>query len=219
MRSMSILALVFLFAINASVAQKPPFFDEIQNFKRQDSLAQSPKNVILFVGSSSFRLWENLQKDFPQYRILNRGFGGSHLPEITLYANDIIFPYQPKQILIYGGDNDLAEGDSVTAYVVLRRFQDLFNTIRKKLPLTPIAFVSIKPSPSRKNLMSRAEQANLLIRGFLQDKLNTSFIDIYYPMLDESGEPRKDIFLSDNLHMNEKGYEIWKKVIQPYLIK
>ena len=219
MKRISFFAISFLLFASASFAQKTPFYDEIQNFKKQDSISKPPKNAILFVGSSSFRVWKNMQKDFSDYVILNRGFGGSHLTEVTLYANDIIFPYQPKQILIYGGDNDLAEGDSVNAYVVFRRFTELFNTIRSKLPLTPIAFVAIKPSPSRTHLMSQAAQANLLIRGFLQDKMNTSFIDIYYPMLDESGQPRKDIFLSDNLHMNEKGYEIWKRIIQPYLIK
>jgi len=213
------LVLVVSCAFEFATAQKPAFYDEIQIFKKADSLNPPPKNAILFVGSSSFRLWKNLNESFPGYTIINRGFGGSHLPEVKYYANDIIFPYEPKQILIYAGDNDLAEGDSVTAYVVFRRFKELFDEIRTKLPATQILFVAIKPSPSRKNIMPRAAQANLLIRGFLQDKMNTAFIDIYNPMLDENGQPKADIFISDNLHMNEKGYAIWTKIIQPYLIK
>lgn len=219
MKPLSIIAFVICFAVKLSHAQGTPFYNEIQQFKKQDSISQPPKNAILFVGSSSFRMWQTLQKDFPGYVIINRGFGGSNLLEVNMYAKDIIFPYQPKQILIYGGDNDLSQHDSVNANVVLRRFVELFNNLRSRLPNAHISFVAIKPSPSRKHLMPQANQANLLIRGFLQDKLNTSFIDIYHPMLDESGEARKDIFLNDNLHMNEKGYEIWKRIIQPYLIK
>ena len=213
---------VFLFLIciqNLNAQQKFPFWDEIQNFKKQDSINPPPKNAILFVGSSSFRKWTDIQDYFPGYKIINRGFGGSLLPDVIRYADDIIFPYHPKQVLIYCGDNDLAASDTVSATTVVTRFQQLFNMIRKKLPGASIVFVSIKPSPSRKKLMPKMEAANKMIKKFLSTKPKTGFVDVYHKMLKPDGRPMDDIFLEDKLHMTAKGYAIWQKEIQPFLLK
>jgi len=199
--------------------QQPPFWNEIAAFKKQDSAHFPPKQAILFVGSSSFRMWSTVQDDFPGYKIINRGFGGSAFPDVTRYSGDIIFPYQPKQIVIYCGDNDLAASDTVSAGTVFSRFVQLFSIIRKKMPDVHIVFVSIKPSPSRQMLMPKMEKANALIRKFLQDNPRTAFADVYHAMLTPRGEPVKELFLADNLHMNAKGYAIWKKIIQPFLLK
>jgi lysophospholipase L1-like esterase len=171
------------------------------------------------VGSSSFRLWNNIQDDFPGYTIINRGFGGSSLPDVIRYEKDIIFPYQPRQIVIYCGENDLAASDTVTAQLVLKRFETLFEDIRNRFPKIPIAFVSIKPSPSRQQLMPKMEEANRLIKNFLKQKKKTAFIDVYHLMLNPDGTVLKDIFIADNLHINAKGYAIWQKTIEPYLLK
>lgn len=210
---------VSVFVFQLLSAQQPPFYDEIQTFKKQDSVSSQPKNAILFVGSSSFTKWQDVQSYFPGYTIINRGFGGSSLPDVIRYAHDIILPYHPKQVIIYCGDNDLASSDTVTPQVVTDRFKKLFNIIRSNLPGTKITYVSIKPSPSRKHLMPKMKQANLMIKSFLQKQENTSFIDIYNAMLLPVGKPKPEIFLEDSLHMNEKGYAIWKKAIQPHLIK
>ena len=213
----------FLFLLSSytktRAQQHPPFYDEIQNFKKSDSIHFPPKNAILFVGSSSIRKWEDVQDYFPDETVINRGFGGSELTDATRYANDIIIPYHPRQIVIYSGENDLAYSDTITAEIVLRRFEKLFNIIRGAMPHVPIIYISIKPSPSRKNLTSEMEKANKLISNFLHSKKNTVFIDVYHKMLDESGNPMPDIFLDDNLHMNAKGYHIWQKAIEPYLQK
>jgi lysophospholipase L1-like esterase len=208
-----------VFAFQFVYAQQPPFYEEIQQFKKKDSISFPPKNAILFVGSSSFRKWEDVQSYFPGYKIINRGFGGSTLPDVIRYANNVILPYHPKQVLVYCGDNDLAASDTVTPQIVTSRFRNLFHIIRTNLPKANIAYVSIKPSPSRAKLMPKMKQANLLIKSFLQKQKNTSFIDVYKPMLLPTGEPKPEIFLEDSLHMNAKGYAIWKKVIQPYLKK
>ena len=113
--------------------QQPAFWDDIQAFKKQDSVSFPPKNAILFIGSSSFTKWTDVQKYFPGYTIINRGFGGSSLPDLIRYANEIVFPYQPKQIVIYCGENDLARSDTVTAELVVKRFRQLFTIIRNKL--------------------------------------------------------------------------------------
>jgi lysophospholipase L1-like esterase len=219
MKIKSILFLFLLLSFAYVNAQNTPFSSEIQDFKKQDSIQFPPKNSILFVGSSSFRKWDDIQSYFPGYTIINRGFGGSTIPDAIRYADEIIFPYEPKQILIYEGDNDLAFSDKITPDSVLSRFTKLFTLIREKLPNTSIAFVAIKPSPSRQKLMPKMQQANSLIKNFLKNKKNTAFIDVYHKMLNKDGTPIKDIFLEDDLHMNAKGYHIWQKAIQPYLLK
>lgn len=139
------------------------------------------------------------------------------MPDVILYVNDVITPYTPKQVVIYCGDNDLASSDTVQPQHVLQRFQQLFNLIRSRDNKVYIAFVSIKPSPSRERLKAKMEQSNQLIESFLKTKKRTAFIDVYHPMLLSDGKADPSLFIQDNLHMNAKGYAIWKRVIQPYL--
>lgn len=223
MKILSKLFIIFIFVLQSpllSQAQEnPPFYDEIQSFKKQDSLHFPPSNAILLVGSSSFRKWEDVQDYFPAYTIINRGFGGSSLPDVIHYADDIIFPYNPKQIIIYCGENDLASSDTVSANTVFTRFTELFDLIRNRLPTVPLAFVSMKPSPSRVSLMHKMTDGNMMIKDFLKSKKNTAYVDVYSKMLKANGMPMDDIFLEDNLHMNAKGYTIWKGIFLPYLIK
>jgi lysophospholipase L1-like esterase len=211
--------LFFLTFTAAAYAQQPRFYNDIQAFKKKDSIHFPPKGAIVFAGSSSFTKWTDIEKYFPGYSIINRGFGGSSFTDVIKYEKDIIFPYQPKQVVIYCGDNDLAASDTVTAQIVFQRFKTLFQDIRMQLPNAGIVFVSIKPSPSRQRLMPEMKKANELIKQFLLTKKNTAFADVYNKMLTQDGMPIKDIFISDSLHMNEKGYAIWKKVIEPYLIE
>jgi len=202
-----------------AVAQQAAFYSDIQAFKKADETQAPPKHAILFVGSSSFTKWKDVQDYFPGYPILNRGFGGSTLPDVIRYAGDIIFPYQPKQIVIYCGENDLASSDTVTAAMVVERFKTLFGMIRKKLGHVPVVFVSLKPSPSRSRLFPKMKEVNEQVNLFLKKDKNAAFADVYSKMLDAGGQPMKDIFLSDSLHMNAKGYAIWKPVIEPLLVK
>ena len=213
------LILVFMVLSGLAVAQNAPFYSEIKAFKTQDSLHFPPKHAILLLGSSSFRKWTDVQNYFPGYPIINRGFGGSTFPDAIRYLNEIVFPYRPRQILIYEGDNDVASSDKITADSVFNRFKELFFLLRKKLPETTIDFVSIKPSPSRQRLMPEMEKANSLIKDFLTNEKRSAFVDVYHSMLDKNGLPDKSIFIEDELHMNAKGYAIWQKIIEPYLLK
>jgi lysophospholipase L1-like esterase len=203
---------------DTQIVATPPFWNDIQNFKKQDSVSFPPKNAILLIGSSSFTKWTDVQDYFPGYTIVNRGFGGSTLLDEIRYVNDIVFPYQPKQIIIYCGENDLASSDTVTAAMVFDRFKQLFQMIRGKTE-APIADISMKPSPSRRHLFPKMRQGNQLIKDFLATQKNAVFIDVHQKMLNTLGEPFPEIFLSDSLHMNAKGYAIWQKEIQPYLLK
>ena len=211
--------LIQFIGFNSLQAQPFAFLDEITAFKKSDSVNHPPKNVILFVGSSSFRMWKNIQQDFPGYTIINRGFGGSTLPDVMYYANDIIFPYMPRQIVIYVGENDLASSDTVTAQSVVNRFKSLFYLIRNRMNEVPIVFVSIKPSPSREKLLPKIKEANRGIKLFLKKKMKVSYVDVFHKMLTPKGLIRGELFIEDQLHMNNKGYEIWKNTIRPYLLK
>lgn len=208
---------LFLLLAPDSQAQDAPFYNEIVEFKKADSSQMPASNAVLFVGSSSIRMWKDLQNDFPGITVINRGFGGSSTPHVIHYADDIIFPYNPKQIVIYVGENDLASSPPATPDEVANRIDTLIHLIRNKLPLVPIVYISIKPSISRLSLMPDMKKANKLIKERLSHQKNIVFVDVFSKMLDENGKPMKDIFLADNLHMNAKGYAIWKKALEPYL--
>jgi lysophospholipase L1-like esterase len=219
-KNFAVALFLFLFpALLKAQDGKPPFYDDIQAFKKQDSIASPPKKAILFIGSSSFTMWKDVQKDFPSHTIINRGFGGSTLLDQLRYVEDIVYPYAPRQVVIYCGENDLAASDTVTAALVFQRFRKLFRLIRSKYPRAGIAYVSMKPSPSRVMLLGKMREGNELIREFLRGKKNTAYVDVYKAMVDGEGRPYADIFLDDNLHMNEKGYAIWKRLIEPHLLK
>lgn len=213
----TILALLILAACFTTDAQ--PFSNDIAAFKKQDSISFPGTGKILFTGSSSFTMWQDVQDYFPGYSIINRGFGGSSLTDLIRYAKDVIFPYEPRQIVIYCGENDFAGDDNLYPARVAQRFMDLFSIIRGRFKKVPVAYISIKPSPSRQHLMAKFSAANIMIREFLKKKKRTAFINVYHAMLKDDKMPMDDIFLDDNLHMNKKGYAIWQKIIQPYLIK
>ncbi len=206
-----------LLCLLVTFAQQYPFYKEVQDFKHKDSLSKPAGNEILFIGSSSFTYWQDAQNYFPGHPIINRAFGGSSLTHLIHYANDIIFPYNPKQIVIYCGENDLAASDTVTAQIVFKRFQTLFSIIREKLPEVPVVFVSIKPSPSRAHILPKVKEANKLIKKYLRKQSNAAFVDVYSKMVNKDGSIKEEIFLEDRLHMNKTGYIIWQKAIAPYL--
>ena len=209
----------FLLLFAAFISNAQPFASDIAAFKKQDSISFPPKNAILFVGSSSFTKWKDVQDYFPGYSIINRGFGGSTLPDVIRYEKDIIFPYQPKQIVIYCGENDVASSDTISPEMVLKRFEQLFTDIRLQFPKVNLVFISLKPCPSRWQMKDRMIASNELIQKYLKKKRYTAFVSVWKAMLDADGNPMPGIFITDRLHMNAKGYAIWQKLILPYLIK
>ncbi len=212
-----LLAFVVLSCFSNVQAQEARFWRDIQAFKKQDSLKTPLQNAILFIGSSSFTNWTSVQTDFPEHPIINRGFGGSTLKDVIYYYDNIVTPYQPKQVVIYCGENDFAESDTVSSRMVFLRFKQLYNMLRNDLGDIDIAYVSIKPSPSRKHLLPKMMEANRQIESFIKEENKIEFIDVFHGMLDKDGNPKTDIFLEDQLHMNAKGYSAWIKAIKPFL--
>ncbi|MEY3947006.1 MAG: hypothetical protein RJB03_1712 [Bacteroidota bacterium] len=194
------------------------FINEIRAFQKADSINPPVKGAILLIGSSSFTKWQNVADWFPDKRIINRGFGGSSLPDLIHYFDQIVTPYDPVQVLVYCGENDVASSTSITADTVLKRFKQLHGMIRKIYPKVRISFVSLKPSPVRVSFLPTVRETNRLIEKFCKSSANTDYIDVFSPMLNVDGSFMEELFVSDRLHMNEKGYLIWKNAMEPYLL-
>lgn len=210
---------ILLFSLLLMTAQgfAQPFINEIQQFRKADSLSAPPANPILFVGSSSFRMWKDVKDYFPGYTIINRGFGGSGLPHLIQYAEDVIFKYNPRQIVIYCGENDL--GPDVKGEYIAGKFRELFRLIRSRMPDVPVAYISMKPSPRREKFLDAMKDGNKRIKKFLRKQKHTAYIDVFSAMCNADGSLKTGLFLEDNLHMNSSGYKIWQPLILPHLIK
>ncbi len=215
-----LLVLLFLAfgGVKGVYAQKDfPFASEIKEFKHQDSLKFPPPNGILFIGSSSIRLWADLEQRFAGKPIIKRGVGGSQLWQLVdYYTPYILFPYHPRKIFIYDGENDIAAGKS--GKFVFDEFGKLYDMIKKGLPDAAIYYMSIKPSPSRLKYKAEMDSANQLIKNYLAGKPNSIYIDLSTVILKpNSAAPDSSLFKPDYLHLNSKGYDKWQKVLEPYV--
>lgn len=187
---------------------------EIAAFEARDRTNPPPKNCIVFVGSSSIRFWSSLQDDFPGLPVVNRGFGGSELADSVMLADRIIIPYHPRQVVIYAGANDLAAGKAPN--IVFGDFVALVTRIRESLPEARIAFIACAPNPARWRIVDKVKEFNELARDYCAGH-NLTFINVFPLMLGADGLPKPDIFREDRLHMNAKGYAIWRQAVAPAL--
>jgi hypothetical protein len=212
-----LLCLTFAIGNKVHAQQGFPFADEIRAFKHQDSISFPPKSGILFIGSSSIRLWSDLEQRFPGKPIIKRGVGGCELWQLVdYYTPYILFPYKPHKVFIYAGENDIAGGKS--AQFVADEFQKLWGMIHRQLPGAQIYYMSIKPSPSRAKYFDEMVKANKLIKGYLANKPNSTYIDMGTVILKASSSiPDSSLFRADYLHLNSKGYDKWQKVLEPYV--
>jgi lysophospholipase L1-like esterase len=170
---------------------------------------------ILFTGSSSIRFWKDPVKDFNNEKILNRGFGGSQIIDLVENFDQIIFKYHPVKIVIYSGDNDVEIGKS--AEIVYGDFCTLFGMIKAKLPDAEVVYIAIKPSISRWDKVLEMSKTNTMIHEFLNKQSKGTFVDIFSPMIGLDGKPIKALFIEDGLHLSEEGYQLWTKILMPYI--
>ncbi|MEK6237251.1 MAG: SGNH/GDSL hydrolase family protein [Planctomycetales bacterium] len=186
----------------------------IAKFEEGDRSEPPPRDAVLFIGSSSIRGWK-LEKYFPDRKVINRGFGGSHIADSVQFTERIVWPYEPKTIVLYAGDNDVASGK--TPDRVLRDFREFVGKTHRKLPRARILFISIKPSIKRWNLAGPMRAANALIRKEAARDKRVEYVDVFAPMLNDEGTPRKELFAKDGLHLNHEGYLLWTKTLLPLL--
>ena len=221
-RALSAALLVGCTLVGQAYAGSPPVVPDasweqtLAVFDALDRERAPPPDGVLFVGSSSIRLWDSLQKDFAALPVvINRGFGGSKLSDCVRHLDRLVVPYRPRLVLVYAGDNDIAAGR--TAEDILARFRAFAEGVRASLPRTRIAFISIKPSPARARLIPEIRRANALVHDYVATVPNTQFIDVFTPMLAADGSPRPELFRADALHLSASGYELWRTVIGPYV--
>lgn len=185
-------------------------------FADADRENPTPPGGVVFVGSSSIRLWD-LGKSFPNLSPtpLNRGFGGSHLEDSINNVELLILKHKPRLVVVYAGDNDIAAGKNPDR--VVADFQKLTQLVHQRLPETRIAYIAIKPSIARWKLSGEMKQANDRIAELCEENESLEFIDIWTPMLGDDGRPRAELFVNDGLHMSEAGYKIWASLVAPLL--
>jgi len=184
-------------------------------FAAADLKNAPPVGGVVFVGSSSIRLWNDLEEQFEDARVLKRGFGGSRLTDCVKHLDRLVIAYQPRLVMLYAGDNDLAEGGSPEE--ILERVKAFADGVHGRLPDTQVTFISIKPSPARRALIGKARAANELVRAYAETHPRVDYIDVFTPMLAADGAPRAELFRKDALHLNDQGYALWRKIISPFV--
>lgn len=190
--------------------------DSFAAFDAADAAAAPRPGGVVFVGSSSIRLWNDLEQQFQDpIAVTKRGFGGSRLLDCAEHVQRLVLPYKPRLVVVYAGDNDLAEGRSPEQ--VLASFQAFVTGVHAALPQTRIAYLSIKPSPLRATLMPAVQRTNALIADYSASRPLLSYVDVYTRMLGTDGRPRAELFSKDALHLNAEGYALWKSVIEERL--
>lgn len=211
-----LLAILLLLAPPLTIDAEPEIWRvEIDALTATDAEQPPPEGAVLFVGSSSIRLWASLADDFPGVATIQRGFGGSHLADSTFFFDRIVLPYRPRVVVLYAGDNDLAAGR--TAEAVLGDFLAFHARLRAELPDTRLVFLSIKESPARVHLRAEARRANHLIAGACWRDPHCRFADVAATLLSPDGTFLTGLFEADGLHINRDGYAAWAAVIGPLL--
>ncbi len=213
LRSLALLLVVSFTSVGWSAPDK--WAAAIDEYTRADRSNPPPKGGIVFVGSSSIRLWTTLAQDFPDLPLINRGFGGSELADSLFYADRIVTAYQPKTVVVYAGENDINAGKSPET--VHADFNAFRAKVHAALPQARIIFIAMKPSPSRWKLKENFVRGNALIATECQKDPRLTFCDIWPDMLDAQGAPRPELFVKDMLHMKPEGYAIWTKRLTPLL--
>lgn len=202
-------------ALPLDPVSSPAWIDDMARFAAEDASRPPPPRPVVFTGSSSVRMWPDLERAFGDLPVLNRGFGGSQFRDAVHHADEIAIRYRPRRVLIYSGDNDLMSGRSPAQVAAdARRFAA---RIHRELPGTPVAFIAIKPSPHNAHLIDRQREANALIADWARRQPDVDYIDVFTPMLDADGHPRTDLFLADGLHLDAQGYALWRRLVGAYL--
>lgn len=199
-----------------SQAQDPQRFQkDIEVLTNKDYNFTTGKELVVFTGSSSMKLWEDAPGAFPRYNVINNGFGGSHFSDLLYYYEDLIVKPQPDILFIYEGDNDIASGKDPRK--VRDEARQLIKKIRSDLPQTRIVLIAVKPSVSRMEFKEQYETLNRYLERIARRSRNVDFADMWDAMTNSNGEVYTDIFVDDNLHLNKKGYEIWVEVLGRHL--
>lgn len=194
------------------------FENAIKKFEQADAKAMPPEGAVLCVGSSSIRMWHGkLAEDLAPLTVIGRGFGGSNTNDLLYYADRIVIKYKPRAVVIYEGDNDVAQG--VKPPAILATHKLLLDKIEDELPGCRVYLLAVKPSIKRLEMWPKMTQVNAELAELADDRDSVTYIDIATPMLDANGQPRAELFIKDDLHLNRAGYELWRDTVRPVLVE
>lgn len=216
-RALTIAALVRARQTRAAArfgGQPDPWAAEIAKFVEADTTTPPAPGGIVFVGSSSIRLWD-LQAAFTGLPVINRGFGGTQVADSVRHVDRLVLRHRPRAVVFYAGDNDLAAGRSPQQ--VLDDYRAFVQRVHAALPATRVAFIAIKPSLARWALVGKVREANALVRSLCDADDRLGFVDVDGPMLGWDARPRADLFVEDGLHLSPKGYALWTTLVRPFL--
>ena len=202
-----------------ALATRPaePYVNEIRKFEAADATTLPAAGGIVFVGSSTFRIWDTAAA-LPELSIINRGFGGSHMEDVLQYADRIVTKYRPTLVVLYEGDNDLKFGKSPA--VVMRQIRQFADLLARQTPRPRLALVSVKPSPARAMLMPQMNELNAMQKAFADENPQwAAYLDMVSLTLDAQGQPRPELYRADGLHLNAAGYVLWTDAMRPALEK
>ena len=218
MKPGNLLSILFLAFTLFATAQDPNRFKEqVDELVNQEYNFSTNKKLVVFAGSSSIRMWKDVADYFPDFNVINNGFGGSHFSDLLYFYNQLILKPAPEILFVYEGDNDIASNKKPGK--ILKEAKQLAAKIQHDLPETHVVYISPKPSIARVHLKNTYIKFNSKLEKYCKKHDNIEFADVWYPMLDNKGNVFKDVFLEDGLHMNKKGYDIWGKVIGGFLKK
>lgn len=225
-RALAVALLALLWSSTGSAqtkaaADKPHDFakweKEIAAYEEADKSNPPPKGGCLFIGSSTIRLWKTLETDFPEHKVINRGFGGSEIVDATHFADRLIFPHAPKQIFLRAGGNDIHNGR--TPKQVAKDFSEFVRVVRTRLPEAEIIYIAVSPAPARWGESDKYRALNKRIRKMALDMPRVSFVDCYDISLERPGHARPDVFVEDRLHFSPTGYHLLAERVRPFLTK
>lgn len=188
---------------------------QISAYEAMDRAHPPRKGGVLFIGSSTIRRWSTLEKDFPDHPVINRGFGGSHIADATHFAERIIFPYEPRMIVLRAGGNDFNAGKSPEE--VLADFKEFVAKVHARLPKTRIVFISISPSPSNWEKREGFKAVNALIETYARRKPYLTYLETFDMVLGSDGRPRPELYAPDRLHLSPEGYRLLVDRVRPLL--
>ncbi|MFN8344855.1 MAG: GDSL-type esterase/lipase family protein [Spirosomataceae bacterium] len=194
------------------------FENEIKNFEKEDAEQGIKKGEVVFYGSSSWRIWKDIKTDLAPLPVVNRGFGGSTIPEMIYYAERVVIPRAPKLLVIYGGENDLSGKKYKSAEQMFDSYRQFVSQIQRQLPKTHLCFVSMKLSPSRRQHWETVKKANAMVKAFSTGK-HLSYVDINPVLFNSNGSVKSELYTRDSLHLNPLGYREYTKVLLPFLKK
>ena len=218
MRFFYALTFLFLFAQCSPLKQYPKSSyawasPEIEYFKALNK-NDAPENALLFLGSSSIRLWETLAQDMAPYPVIQRGYGGAHLRDAIFYTEVLLGDYQPEMIIGFIANDIKGDPADESPAKVKRLFKFFLKQIRKRHPSTPFLWVEITPTKSRWAQWEDIQKVNQKIKAYCDKTPNVYFIETTEAFLTKEGLPRTDLFVADQLHLNPQGYALWSSIIR-----